>query len=92
MEGEMLRQLRPTRRKSDSTDTTTPKETTMNTANTFLRDMTCGAAATLITLMFTMSFLSATAEPYGAHAHKTSIALQTQPGWFGQPEPAVLVD
>ncbi len=54
--------------------------------------MTCGAAATLITLMFTMSFLSATAVPYGAHAHKTSIALQTQPGWFGQPEPAVLVD
>jgi hypothetical protein len=39
-----------------------------------------------------MSFVTATAEPYGAHAHKTAIALQSQPGWFGQPEPAVLVD
>jgi hypothetical protein len=54
--------------------------------------MTCGAAATLITVVLAMSFVTATAEPYGAHAHKTAIALQSQPGWFGQPEPAVLVD
>jgi hypothetical protein len=71
----------------------THKEMTMNTfANTLFRDMTCGAAATVITLVLAMSFVTATAEPYGAHAHKTAIALQSQPGWFGQPEPAVLVD
>ena len=65
----------------------------MNTLeNTFLRHMTCGAAATVITFVLAMSFVTATAEPYGARAQKAAIALQSQPGWFGQPEPAVLVD
>ena len=65
----------------------------MNTfTSTLVRDVTCAAAATVITLVLGMSFVTATAEPYGAHAHGTPIALQVQQGWFGQPEPAVLVD
>ncbi len=60
--------------------------------STLVRDFTCAAAATLITLVLGMSFVSATAEPYGTHQHGAHIALQVQQGWFGQPEPAVLVD
>ncbi|HTT42554.1 MAG TPA: hypothetical protein VMG33_05740 [Steroidobacteraceae bacterium] len=63
----------------------------MNTfTSTLVRDVTCAAAATVITLLLGMSFVSATAAPYGAHAQGTPMVLQQ--GWFGQPEPAVLVD
>ncbi len=65
--------------------------TTINQTSLF-RDATCAAAAALITMVLGMSFVSATAQPYGAPAGHLALTLQAQPGWFGQPEPAVLVD
>ncbi len=66
----------------------------MNTlANAFARDLTCAAAATLITVVMGMSFIAATAEPPGVHAHTVhTVGLNAQHALFGQPEPAVLVD
>jgi hypothetical protein len=67
---------------------------TMNTfANALYRDLTCGVAATVITLVLGTAFVTATAEPYGAHAPATThVAMRAEHAWFGQPEPAVLVD
>lgn len=65
--------------------------------NNSLKVLACGAAAVAITAVFSLSFIQSTAvvrnDSYGA----TSVwaaKLSTQPGhtWFGQPEPAVLVD
>jgi hypothetical protein len=61
------------------------------------RDLTCGAAATLITLILSMTVVQATSVPPGMHAATRSaghlfIAPQPRQAWFGQPEPAVLVD
>jgi hypothetical protein len=64
---------------------------TMN-AKTY-RDVTCGAAAALITLTLGMAFVQSTSVAPGTHADAGySIVLQSTHGWFGQPEPAVLVD
>ena len=65
--------------------------------NTFVsalyRDLTCGAAAILITLVFGAAFVQSTSVAPGTHAGTAGVlALQTTHGWFGQPEPAVLVD
>jgi hypothetical protein len=68
-----------------------------------LRDLACGAAASLITLILSASFVQATASPRGMHpdgSHATQathathmfVALQSRDAWFGQPQPAVLVD
>jgi hypothetical protein len=62
-----------------------------------LRDLACGAAAALITLILSAAFVQSTATPPGSHAvgsHTTRVfvALQPREAWFGQPEPAVLVD
>ncbi len=61
-------------------------------ANSFYRDLTCALAATLITAVLGLSFLSSTALPPGAHAAATHTAALPEYSWFGQPEPAVLVD
>ena len=64
--------------------------------STVLRDLTCGAAAALITLILSMSFVQSTSVPPGTHAARSAdhvfVALQPKDAWFGQPEPAVLVD
>jgi hypothetical protein len=67
---------------------------TMNTfANTLYRDLTCGAAAILITAVLGMSFVASTAVPPGTHAPAArTVSAQPEHAWFGQPEPAVLVD
>jgi hypothetical protein len=62
-----------------------------------LRDLACGAAAALITLILSASFVQSTSVPPGMHAvgphtPHVFIALQPRDAWFGQPEPAVLVD
>jgi len=62
-----------------------------------LRDLTCGTAAALITLILSASFVKSTSTAPGFHpggSHKTHVfvALQPPDAWFGQPEPAVLVD
>jgi hypothetical protein len=57
------------------------------------RDVTCGAAAAFITLMLSLTFVQSTALPPGARAGSV-VFVQMRPyhAWFGQPEPAVLVD
>jgi len=67
----------------------------MNTiVTTLYRDVTCGAAAALITLILSVAFIQSTSVPPGMRAATTThfVALQPQHAWFGQPEPAVLVD
>jgi hypothetical protein len=57
------------------------------------RDLTCGAVAVLITLIMSAAFVQSTSVPWGMHApSNVFVALQTEHAWFGQPEPAVLVD
>jgi hypothetical protein len=66
----------------------------MNTfVSTAYRDITCAAAAALITILFSVAFVQSTSVPPGMHA-TGSIFVQLSPehAWFGQPEPAVLVD
>ncbi len=58
---------------------------------TFYRDLTCAAAAALISVVASLSFITSTAVPPGAHARAPSPAAASV-AWFGQPEPAVLVD
>jgi hypothetical protein len=42
---------------------------TMNTfVSTLFRDVTCAAAALVITLVLSVAFVQSTAEPYGVHA------------------------
>jgi hypothetical protein len=66
----------------------------MNTLPSILyRDATCGAAAVLITLILSMAFVQSTSLPPGAHAPAAVfVSVEPQHAWFGQPEPAVLVD
>ncbi|TLZ29133.1 MAG: hypothetical protein E6K25_09875 [Gammaproteobacteria bacterium] len=63
--------------------------------NTFVselyRDVSCGAGAVLITLALSGAFVQATSEAPGTR-HDRAQAMQLTHGWFGQPEPAVLVD
>ncbi|HYL03909.1 MAG TPA: hypothetical protein VEU54_10885 [Steroidobacteraceae bacterium] len=62
-------------------------------AATLYRDVTCAAAALLLTTVFSMAFIESTAVPPGARAQtSTVVAHTTTPSWFGQPQPAVLVD
>jgi hypothetical protein len=57
------------------------------------RDLTCGAGAAFITVMLSLTFVQSTAYPPGTRTG-TALFMQVQPqhAWFGQPEPAVLVD
>ena len=65
----------------------------MNTLATLYRDLTCAAAAAVISVVASLSFVTSTAVPPGAHAPGQRVAVvQPDHAWFGQPEPAVLVD
>jgi hypothetical protein len=65
----------------------------MNTLATLYRDLTCAAAAAVISVVASLSFITSTAVPPGAQAHSARVAVvQPDHAWFGQPEPAVLVD
>jgi len=57
------------------------------------RDLACGAGAAFITVMLSLTFVQSTAYPPGTHT-RAALFMQVQPqhAWFGQPEPAVLVD
>jgi hypothetical protein len=69
------------------------KEMTMNALNALYRDATCGAGAIVITLVLAMSFLQSTALRPGTEVSTLpTVSLQIPNGWFGQPQPAVLVD
>ena len=57
------------------------------------RELTCGAAAAFITLALSLTFVQTTSLPPGMHAEvAVFVPMQPQHAWFGQPEPAVLVD
>jgi hypothetical protein len=57
------------------------------------RHLTAAAAAALITLMIATSFVQTTALPPGMRAETGQAAAQSgMPTWFGQPQPATLVD
>jgi hypothetical protein len=57
------------------------------------RDVTCAAMALLITVMLGAAFVESTAAVPGTRTESGhALALQATHGWFGQPEPAVLVD
>jgi len=65
--------------------------------NTFVamayRDLTCAAAAALITLILSVTFVQSTALPPGAPAARDPFAAAAPlHAWFGLPAPAVLVD
>ena len=57
------------------------------------RQLSCGAAAALITLVLSLTFVQSTALPPGTHSGTDwFVQMQPQHAWFGQPHPAVLVD
>jgi len=68
----------------------------MNTLNVLYRDMTCAIGAVVITFILGLGFVQATAVAPGtgtASVPTVSLQiLQVDPVWFGQPQPAVLVD
>jgi hypothetical protein len=66
----------------------------MNTlVSTVYRDLSCFAGAVLITFVVASSFVQSTAVPPGTRPAGMHItALRADHAWFGQPEPAVLVD
>ncbi|HEV8017622.1 MAG TPA: hypothetical protein VGP32_03585 [Steroidobacteraceae bacterium] len=60
---------------------------------TFYRDLTCGLAAVLITLALSMTFVQSTSVAPGTRtAAGVFVPVEPLHAWFGQPEPAVLVD
>jgi hypothetical protein len=80
-------------------DQTETEKAIMNTfINKSLKVLACGSAAAAITLVTSMSFLESTAEVRNTTAYSTPTPwmakLSVQPGhtFFGQPQPAVLVD
>jgi hypothetical protein len=65
----------------------------MNALNVLYRDLSCAAAAIVITAVLGLSFVQSTAVAPGTRtAAIPTVSLQTAPVWFGQPQPAVLVD
>ena len=62
-------------------------------AATLYRDLACGTAAGLITLLLGVTFVRATAVPAAGRSALTPVVeIGPLHGWFGQPQPAVLVD
>jgi len=65
---------------------------------TLYRDVTCGAAAAVITLTLSAAFVESTAVAPGTPNEVMHVFALQSPhgqaphGWFGQPQPAVLVD
>jgi hypothetical protein len=69
----------------------------MNTLiNNGLKMLACGAAAAVITLAVSMSFVHSTAEvrneSYTTTPWMAKLSVEPSHAWFGQPQPAVLVD
>jgi hypothetical protein len=60
---------------------------------TLSRDLTCGVAAVLITVALGMAFVQSTSMAPGTRS-TAGVFVPVEPlhAWFGQPEPAVLVD
>jgi hypothetical protein len=75
----------------------TTKETNMNMINTGIKALTCGLGALAITTLMSASLVESTsAAPFSGEAasvtHYAKFKMQSRPVWFGQSQPAVLVD
>lgn len=64
----------------------------MNALATAYRNLTCAMAALVICTVCSMAFVQSTSTAPGTDAQVTTIAHAAAPSWFGQPQPAVLVD
>ena len=69
----------------------------MNTlVNNGLKAVACGTAAVAITLAMSLSFVQSTAVVHNTTLATTCldrpVSVQPSHAWFGQPQPAVLVD
>jgi hypothetical protein len=64
--------------------------------NNALKVLACGTAAVAITLVVSFSFVHSTAvvhnTSYVATPWVAKLSVQPSHAWFGQPQPAVLVD
>jgi hypothetical protein len=67
----------------------------MNTLNSGLKAVACGMGALAITAVMSWSFVQSTASAPGSLAPTVKMAkltIQQRHVWFGQSQPAVLVD
>jgi hypothetical protein len=66
----------------------------MSTLNTTLKTLACGMGALAITAVMSWSFVESTASAPGATpvAQMAKLTVQQRHVWFGQSQPAVLVD
>jgi hypothetical protein len=67
----------------------------MNTINNSLKALACGMGALAITALLSWTFVQSTAvAPAGAvpSASMAKLTIQQRHVWFGQSQPAVLVD
>lgn len=65
--------------------------------NNGLKALACGTAALAITVVMSASFVQSTAVVHngavaGTPARLAKLSVQSRHTWFGQPQPAVLVD
>jgi hypothetical protein len=72
----------------------TKGETTMNTLNATLKATVCGLGALAITEVMSWSFVTSTATAPGLNpaVQMAKLTIQQRHVWFGQSQPAVLVD
>jgi aryl-alcohol dehydrogenase-like predicted oxidoreductase len=66
----------------------------MSTINTGLKALACGMGALAITAVMSWSFVQSTSVAPGATsaAQMAKLTIQQRHVWFGQSQPAVLVD
>jgi hypothetical protein len=66
----------------------------MNALHIGLKALACGMGALAITAVMSWSFVQSTATPPGAThtAQMAKLTIQQRHVWFGQSQPAVLVD
>ena len=76
----------------EAEESKTREEMTMNAIQTLYRNVTCAAVAAVICLVCSMAFVDSTARVPGAQPEVITVARAASVHWFGQPEPAVLVD
>ena len=66
----------------------------MSTINNSLRTLACGMGALAITAVLSWTFVQSTSQAPGAApiARMAKLTIQQRHVWFGQSQPAVLVD
>jgi hypothetical protein len=66
----------------------------MNAINNGLKALACGTAALAITAVMSWTFVQSTASAPGSvhNAQMAKLTIQQRHVWFGQSQPAVLVD